>query len=322
MQRILVTGAAGQLGTELVSALRQRYGSDAVLATDIREAPGEAGGPFQHLDVTDQEAVRCTVAAHEADTVFHLAAILSAAGERSPSRTWNVNMSGLEAVLEAARSLGCAVFTPSSIAAFGASTPADPTPQDTIQRPSTMYGITKAAGELLCEYYHFRFGADTRGLRYPGLISYVTRPGGGTTDYAVDIYYAAIESGRYTCFLAPDTRLDMLYMPDAIQAAIQLMETDPGRLVHRNAFNVTAMQVTPSEIAAAIQTHMPEFEIEYDVDPVRQAIAESWPRRLDDSAARSEWGWSPVYDLESMTADMLAKLTAKLQASPVSEQSR
>ena len=185
-----------------------------------------------------------------------------------------------------------------------------------------MYGITKAAGELLCEYYHSRFGVDARGLRYPGLISYVTPPGGGTTDFAVDIFYAAVESGRYTCFLDPDTRLDMLYMPDAIRAAIQLMDTKPASLVHRNAFNVTAMQVTPKEIAAAIRIHRPGFEIEYEIDPVRQAIAESWPRRLDDSAARSEWGWKPEYDLESMTADMLQKLTAKLQDNPLAEESR
>ncbi len=322
MRRILVTGAAGQLGTELVLALRQRYGSDAVLATDIRDAPGEAGSPFQRLDVTDREGVRRAAAAHAADTVVHLAAILSAVGEQSPSLTWDVNIGGLKSVLEAARVLGCAVFTPSSIAAFGASTPVDPAPQDTIQQPSTMYGITKAAGELLCEYYHSRFGVDTRGLRYPGLISYVTPPRGGTTDYAVDIFYAAVESGRYTCFLDPDTRLDMMYMPDAICAAIQLMETDAANLRHRNAFNVTAMQVTPSEIASAIRAHRPGFEIEYEIDPVRQRIAESWPRRLDDSAARSEWGWNPEYDLESMTADMLNKLTAKLQASRVSEESR
>ncbi|MEE9207749.1 MAG: NAD-dependent epimerase/dehydratase family protein [Gemmatimonadota bacterium] len=322
MQRILVTGAAGQLGTELMVALRQRYGSDAVLATDIRGTPGEAAGPFQRLDVTDGGAVRRAAADHEADTVFHLAAILSAAGERSPSLTWDVNIGGLRSVLEAARDLGCAIFTPSSIAAFGASTPADPAPQDTIQRPSTMYGITKVAGELLCEYYHSRFGVDTRGLRYPGLISYLTPPGGGTTDYAVEIFYAAVESGRYTCFLDPETRLDMLYMPDAIQAAIQLMETEAASLVHRNAFNVTAMQVTPSEIAAAIRIHSPGFEIEYEIDPVRQAIAESWPRGLDDSAARSEWGWNPAYDLASMTSDMLEKLTAKPQVKPVSEESR
>lgn len=322
MRRILVTGAAGQLGTELVLALRQRYGSDAVLATDVRDAVGEAGSPFQRLDVTDREAVRQAAAAHAADTVVHLAAILSAVGERSPSLTWDVNIGGLKSVLEAARVLGCAVFTPSSIAAFGASTPVDPAPQDTIQQPSTMYGITKAAGELLCEYYYSRFGVDTRGLRYPGLISYVTPPRGGTTDYAVDIFYAAVDSGSYTCFLDPDTRLDMMYMPDAIRAAIQLMETDAANLTHRNAFNVTAMQVTPSELAAAIRTHRPGFEIEYEIDPVRQRIAESWPRRLDDSAARSEWGWNPEYDLESMTADMLNKLTAKLQANRVSEESR
>lgn len=322
MKRILVTGASGQVGTELVQALRERVGNEHVLATDIRRPSTGPTEPWRLLDVTDAEAVHTAAGEHQADTIFHLAAILSAAGERSPSRTWDVNIGGLVSVLEAAHEFGCAVFTPSSIAAFGASTPADPAPQDTVQQPSTMYGITKAAGELLCEYHNSRFGVDTRGLRYPGLISYVTPPGGGTTDYAVDIFYNAVKSGRYTCFLDPDTRLDMMYMPDAIRAAIELMESDPANLVHRNAFNVTAMQVTPSEIAAAIQTHKPGFEIEYEIDPVRQSIAESWPRRLDDSAARREWGWEPEYDLESMAADMLDKLTAKLQADPVAEESR
>jgi len=201
------------------------------------------------------------------------------------------------------------VFTPSSIAAFGPGTPADPAPQDTIQRPTTMYGVSKVAGELLCDYYHKRFGLDTRGVRYPGLISWRTPPGGGTTDYAVEIYFEAARDGRYTCFLGPDTQLDMMYMPDAIRAAIELMETDPSGLQHRNAFNVTAMQVTPETLTAAIREHLPEFEIDYDVDPGRQVIAESWPRRIDDSAARAEWGWKPEYDVAAMTADMLANLT-------------
>lgn len=312
MKRIVVTGAAGQVGSELVEALRQRYGTEAVLATDIRELDGNLEpGPFRVLDVTDAEAVADVVRGHAADCVYHLAAILSARGEKTPQLAWSVNMGGLYNVLEVARTEGCAVFTPSSIAAFGPSTPSDPTPQDTLQRPNTMYGVSKVAGELLADYYHQRYGVDARGVRYPGLISYVTPPGGGTTDFAVEIYYEAVARGRYTCFLGPDTQLDMMYMPDAIRGSIELMEMEPGRLVHRNAFNMTAMQVTPESLAAAIRVHIPEFEIDYDVDPVRQAIADSWPRRIDDRAARDEWSWKPEYDLASMTQDMIAHLRAR-----------
>lgn len=314
MRRILVTGAAGQIGSELVPALRARYGEDAVVASDIRQPTGPVaeGGPFEVLDCRDGAALARIAARYRIDTIYHLAAILSATAERDPQKAYDVNMNGLYAVLEVARERKCAVFTPSSIAAFGPSTPPDPTPQDTIQRPTTMYGVTKVAGELLCDYYHLRYGVDTRGLRYPGLISYVAPPGGGTTDYAVEIFYHALEHGRYTCFLGPDTRLDMMYMPDAIRAAIELMEADPARLRHRNAFNVTAMQLTPAMLAEAIARRIPGFEIAYDIDPVRQAIADSWPRRIDDSAAREEWGWKPVYDLDAMTDDMLAQLAKKL----------
>jgi len=309
MNRIVVTGAAGQVGSEMVSALRDRYGDDAVLATDIREPDGAlAAGPFRLLDVTNPHAVAEVVRSHGTDCVYHLAAILSARGENAPQQAWAVNMGGLYNVLEVARREGCSVFTPSSIAAFGPSTPPDPTPQDTIQRPNTVYGVTKVAGELLSDYYYHRFGVDARGVRYPGLISYVTPPGGGTTDFAVEIYYEAVAHGRYTCFLGPDTQLDMMYMPDAIRGSIELMEVSPERLVHRNAFNMTAMQVTPESLAAAIREHIPGFTIEYEVDPVRQAIADSWPRRIDDQAARAEWGWSPEYDLASMTADMIDHL--------------
>jgi len=312
MNRIVVTGAAGQVGSEMVAVLRGRYGSDAVLATDIRE-PGDAAvsGAFRILDVTDPEAVAEVVRDHDADQIYHLAAILSARGEKSPQQAWAVNMGGLYNVLEVARHEGCAVFTPSSIAAFGPSTPADPTPQDTIQRPNTVYGVTKVAGELLSDYYHHRFGVDARGVRYPGLISYVTLPGGGTTDFAVEIYYEAVAHGRYTCFLGPHTQLDMMYMPDAIRGSIELMEVSPDRLSHRNAFNMTAMQVTPESLAASIRKHIPGFSIEYEVDSVRQAIADSWPRRIDDRAARDEWGWRPEYDLAAMTADMIAHLRAR-----------
>jgi nucleoside-diphosphate-sugar epimerase len=315
MRRIVVTGAGGQIGSELVPALRERYGRDAVLATDIRAQHSGlmSGGPFQVVDCTKQDAIASAVLRHRADTIFHLAAILSAIGEKDPQLAYRVNMGTLLSVLEVARCHGCAVFTPSSIGAFGPSTPLDPAPQDTIQRPTTMYGVTKVAGELLCDYYGARFGLDTRGLRFPGLISYVARPGGGTTDYAVEIFYAAIREGRYTCFLAADTRLDMMYMPDAIRASIELMEADPARLLHRNAFNIAALQVTPAELAAEIKKHIPGFEIDYDVDPQREAIAQSWPRRVDDSAAQAEWDWKHEYGLERMVEDMLEQLSKRLQ---------
>jgi nucleoside-diphosphate-sugar epimerase len=314
MKRVLVTGAAGQVGTEMVAALRDRYGADAVLASDVREpAGGSDGGPFRTIDVTDAEALAGAVREHRVDVVYHLAAILSARGESIPQAAWSVNLGGLYNVLEVAREAGCAVFTPSSIAAFGPDTPADPTPQDTIQRPNTIYGVTKVAGELLSDYYVQRFGVDARGVRYPGLISHVTEPGGGTTDFAVDIYYRAVDQGQYTCFLGPDTQLDMMYMPDAIRGSIELMEAAPDRLEHRNAFNITAMQVTPEMLATAIREHIPGFTLDYDVDPVRQAIADSWPRRIDDTAARLEWGWRHEYDLAAMTADMIHNLTDKLK---------
>jgi nucleoside-diphosphate-sugar epimerase len=310
MKRILVTGAAGQIGTELVPALLKRYDGSEVVATDIKEpvAALAAGSRFERLDCTDPDACGAAIAEHRIDTVYHLAAVLSATAERVPGRAWDVNMNGLYHVLEACREHGCALFTPSSIAAFGPGTPADPAPQDTIQRPNTMYGVTKVAGEMLCDYYHARFGVDARGLRYPGLISYVAPPGGGTTDYAVEIFHAALRQGRYTSYLEPDTQLDMMYMPDALRAAMELMDAPADRLRHRNAFNVTAMQLTPRRLADAIRDHIPDFAIDYDVDPVRQRIADSWPRRIDDSAAREEWGWRPVYDLAGMVEDMLARL--------------
>ena len=317
MKRILVTGALGQIGSELVPALRERYGDGQVVASDIRmPAAGStlSTGPFHHVDCTSQRQIQEAVRRFEADTIYHLASLLSAVAEERPQTAWDVNMGGLYRVLEVARENSCAVFVPSSIGAFGPSTPKDNTPQDTLQRPTTMYGVTKVAGELLCDYYHTRFGVDSRGLRYPGLISHVAPPGGGTTDYAVEIYYHAIEHGRYSCFLERSTRLDMMYMPDAVKAAIDLMEADASRLEHRNAFNVAAMNFTPKEVAAAIARHIPEFTISYAVDPVRQAIADSWPNSIDDTAAREEWGWSPSFDLESMTGDMLEQLRTKLGA--------
>lgn len=312
MKRILVTGAAGQVGTELVPALRARFGADAVLATDIREPAEPGDGPFRELDALDAGAIADAVASHEADTIYHLAAVLSATAERNPQKAYTINMDTLVNVLEIARERGMAMFVPSSIAAFGPSTPPDPTPQDTIQRPTSMYGVTKVAGELLCDYYAQRYGVDARGVRYPGLISYTAPPGGGTTDYAVEIFHQALLHGRYTCFLDRDTQLDMMYMPDAVRASIEVMTADASRLKHRNAFNVTALQLTPDTLAAAIREHIPEFTIDYDVDPVRQAIANSWPRRLDDSAARKEWGWAPHYDTTRMVADMLEHLAARL----------
>jgi nucleoside-diphosphate-sugar epimerase len=313
MQRILVTGASGQVGSDLVLALRDRYGDANVLATDIREPEdGGGSGPFELLDCTDHDAMDKVVGDFGTDTIFHLAAILSAVGEADPHLAYTVNLGGLENTLETARTRECAIFIPSSIAAFGPTTPPDPTPQVTIQRPNTIYGVTKVAGELLADYFYVRFAVDTRGVRYPGLISWVTEPGGGTTDYAVEIFYDAIKKGSYTCFLKPDTQLDMMYMPDAIKATIDIMLADPARMKHRNAYNIAAMQFTPEDLAAAIRKHIPDFTIDYDVDPLRQGIAESWPRRLDDSAARQDWDWEPDYDLDAMVEDMLVNLRRKL----------
>jgi len=310
-RRILVTGAAGQIGSELVPALRARYGADRVVASDVRLPASSIGdGPFEHVDCTHIREIDYAVRRWDVGTVFHLAALLSAVAEERPRVAWEVNMGGLYRVLEVARSHGCAVFLPSSIGAFGPSTPAECAPQDTLQRPTTMYGITKVASELLCDYYHDRFGIDTRGLRLPGLVSYVAPPGGGTTDWAVDIFHRAVRGERYVCFLRDDTRLPMMYMPDAIRAFIDLMEAPSEALVHRNAFNIAAMSFTPAELYAEIRRHRPSFEMTCEVDPVRQAIADSWPESIDDSAARAEWGWHPEVDLPAMTTDMLEKLSA------------
>lgn len=315
MKRILVTGALGQIGSELTAELRKRYGSDNVIASDMRDECSvklKRDGPFECVDCLDAAHLAQVVSRYRIDCIYHLAALLSAVAETRPQIAWNVNINGLINVLETAREAGCAVFVPSSIGAFGPGTPRDGTPQDTVQRPSTMYGVTKVSGELLCDYYHSRFGVDTRGVRFPGLISNVTQPGGGTTDYAVEIFYEAIKKGSYTCYLEPHTSLDMMYMPDALRAAIELMEADPARLKHRNAFNLASMSFTPNELAAEIVKHLPNFTIVYQVDPLRQAIADSWPNRLDDSCARREWGWCPQFDLARMTADMLKVLAARV----------
>lgn len=315
MRGILVTGALGQIGSELVPALRERYGADLVVASDLRMSPSgsdQVEGPYAHVDCTDPSQILEVVRRHEIGTIYHLAALLSRVAEEKPQVAWTVNMGGLYNVLEVARQYDCAVFSPSSIGAFGPSTPRDQTPQVTIQRPTSMYGVTKVAGELLGDFYAARFGVDTRGLRLPGLISHIALPGGGTTDYAVDIFYQAIRYRHYSCFLRPDSCLDMMYMPDAIRAMITLMEADETSLTHRNAYNVAAMSFTPDRLAQEIQAHIPDFVIDYEVDPVRQAIADSWPRSLDDSAARTDWDWAPGYDLASMTVDMIARLRGKL----------
>lgn len=311
MERIMITGALGQIGSELTEKLRGIYGADNVLATDIRDT-GEQSGPFSVLDVTDAQKMHDLAKDFGADTMMHMAALLSATAEEKPLLAWNLNMGGLVNALEASRELGMQFFTPSSIGAFGPSTPKNNTPQDTLQRPTTMYGVNKVAGELLCDYYFQKFGIDTRGVRFPGLVSYVAQPGGGTTDYAVDIYYKAIEEQRYTSYIAEGTYMDMMYMPDALQAIVDLMEADPANLIHRNAFNVTAMSFEPGQIAASIRKHIPEFQMSYDVDPVRQAIADSWPDSIDASAAKNEWGFKTQYDLDAMTSDMLDKLKKKL----------
>lgn len=315
MTRILVTGALGQVGSELVPALRWCFGVDRVVATDLRIPWPDhpvSEGPFELLDCTDGAKLRALLERYHVDTIYHLAAILSARAEAQPQLAWQVNLEGLHNVLEVARQAHCQVFVPSSIAVFGPSTPPDPTPQDTIQRPNTLYGVTKVAGELLCDYYSQRFGLDVRGLRYPGLISYVAPPGGGTTDYAVEIFYQALKRGQYRCSLESHTRLPMMYMPDAIRATLELMQADPQNLRHRNAFNIMAFSCTPAELGAEIQKHRPDFRMDYAIDPVRQAIAESWPYSLDDTAAREEWGWQPKVDLADMTLDMLEKLGTRM----------
>ena len=314
MKNVLVIGSAGQIGSELTMELRRRYGSSHVVAGIHKTLPQQElleSGPTETVDVTKPKQVSEVVRKHNIDAIYNLAALLSVVGEMKPQQAWQVGIDGLLNVLEVSREFGCAVFTPSSIGAFGPTTPLDDTPQDTIQRPQTMYGVTKVTGELLSDYYFKRFHVDTRSVRYPGIISNVTPPGGGTTDYAVEIYYAAVKGEPYTCPLRPGTFLDMMYMPDALEAAIQLMEVDPSKLKHRNAFNVTAMSFDPEMIASEIKNHIPNFEIHYAIDRVKQSIADSWPNRMDDSCAREEWGWNPKYDLAMTTEDMLRVLKEK-----------
>jgi nucleoside-diphosphate-sugar epimerase len=320
MSSILVTGANGQIGSELIRTLRARPDHSTVVGLDLR-APDPAGAapplssgdtaphtkPFVVADVRDRDALVKTIQAHQIDTVYHLASLLSANGEKVPDRTWDVNVNGLKHILDLARERSLKVFWPSSIAVFGSSTPRDHTPQETILNPSTMYGVTKRSGELLCQYYHQRYGVDVRSLRYPGLISYDTRPGGGTTDYAVDMFYEALGNGAYECFVTPDTRLPMMYMPDAIRATLDLMSAPASALTVRDSYNITAMSFSAAELAAAIQEHEPDFTCTYRPDE-RQKIANAWPSSIDDSTARRDWDWQPRYDLASMTEDMLDHL--------------
>lgn len=314
MKNILVIGSVGQIGSELTLELRKRYGNSNVVAGYRSTKPtGELleSGPAEIVDATNMEQIADVVKKYKIDTIYNLAAILSAVGESKPLAAWNVGIGGLLNCLEISREFNCALFTPSSIGAFGGGTPLDNTPQDTIQRPQTMYGVTKVTGELLSDYYFKRFGVDTRSVRYPGIISNVTLPGGGTTDYAVEIYYAAVKEGKFTCPLGKGTFLDMMYMPDAIDAAIDLMEADPSKLIHRNSFNVTGMSFDPEILANEIKKHMPDFQMIYEVEPMKQAIANSWPNSMDDSAARQEWGWDPKWNLEKMTVDMLKVIGEK-----------
>ena len=317
MKNVLVIGATGQIGSELTMVLRQHVGNDHVVAGYIKGAEPKGvlkeSGPAELCDVTNAEMIEGIVTKYGIDTIYNLAALLSVVAESKPLLAWHIGIDGLMNVLEVARKHGCAVFTPSSIGSFGPETPSVKTPQDTIQRPRTIYGVSKVTTELLSDYYFHKYGVDTRAVRFPGLISNVTPPGGGTTDYAVDIYYSAVRGEKFTCPIAEGTHMDMMYMPDALHAAVQLMEADPARLVHRNAFNIASMSFAPEDIYAAIKKYKPEFEMEYDVDPLKQSIAESWPDSLDDSCARQEWDWKPTYDLDSMTRDMLDKLSARLK---------
>ncbi len=317
MTNILIIGSTGQIGSELAMELRKIYGGSHVVAGYIPGAEPKGilleSGPAEIVDITNAKQIGEVVDKYKIDTIYNLAALLSAVAEAKPQLAWHIGLGGLFNTLEVAREKGCAVFTPSSIGAFGDDTPKDKTPQDTLQRPKTMYGVTKVSGELLGDYYFHRFGVDTRSVRFPGLISNVAPPGGGTTDYAVDIYYSAVKEGKFVCPIKQGTFMDMMYMPDALRACIQLMEADPTRLVHRNSFNIASMSFEPEMIANSIKTYIPDFKMEYDVDPLRQKIAESWPNSLDDTCARNEWDWRPSYDLDTMTKDMLSVLTKRFK---------
>ena len=317
MKNILVIGSTGQIGSELTRELRKIYGNANVVAGYIKgaEPKGELAesGPMAECDVTNPQMIADVVKQHHIDTIYNLAALLSVVAESKPRLAWRIGIDGLWNILEVAREHGCAVFTPSSIGSFGPNTPKWLTPQDTIQRPRTIYGVSKVTTELLSDYYFNKYGVDTRAVRFPGVISYVTPPGGGTTDYAVDIYYSAVRGEKFVCPIKEGTLMDMIYMPDTLKAAIQLMEADPQRLVHRNAFNIASLSFGPETVFESIKKYKPDFKMEYCVDALKQSIAESWPDRMDDSCARAEWDWQPDYDLDAMTKDMLEKLTVKLK---------
>lgn len=316
MKNILVIGSTGQIGSELTKKLREIYGGNHVVAGYIKgaEPKGELAesGPKAECDVTNPQMIADVVKLYNIDTIYNLAALLSVVAESKPRLAWRIGIDGLWNILEVAREHGCAVFTPSSIGSFGLDTPKWKTPQDTIQRPRTIYGISKVTTELISDYYFNKYGVDTRSVRFPGVISYVTPPGGGTTDYAVDIYYSAVRGEKFVCPIKEGTLMDMIYMPDTLNAAIQLMEADPTRLIHRNSFNIASLSFGPETVFEAIKRYKPDFEMVYDVDPLKQGIAESWPDCMDDHCAREEWDWNPKYDLDSMTRDMLEKLSIKL----------
>jgi nucleoside-diphosphate-sugar epimerase len=314
MKRLLVTGSTGQIGSELTLALRKKYGGDNVIAAGHQRKPSNAllnSGPFEIVDIGKKENLKEAVQKHEVDTIYHLAAVLSATGEQNPQFAWTLNMGSLYNVLEVAREQDLMrVFWPSSIAVFGPSTPRVNTPQETVLVPATMYGVTKVAGELLCNYYFAKFGVDVRGLRYPGIISSETPPGGGTTDYAVEIFYEATKKKRYTCFVRENTILPMMYMPDCLKSTIDLMEADPAKVKRHDSYNLAGMSFSAGELAAEIKKHIPEFKCDYKPD-FRQKIADSWPMSIDDSTARRDWGWKPAFDLAAMTKDMIDKLSKR-----------
>lgn len=315
MKKILIIGASGQIGSELTPYLRNIYGIDNVVAADcvfpLKGALAEEG-PSCKIDATDSHDIAEAVKKYKIDTIFNLAAILSAKAEANPLLGWNVGVGALMNCLEVSREFNTALFTPSSIGAFGPDTPKNGTPQDTIQRPKTIYGVTKVTGELLSDYYFKRFGVDTRSVRFPGIISNVTLPGGGTTDYAVEIYYAAVKGEFFICPLKAGTFMDMMYMPDALKSIVDLMEADSSKLIHRNSFNIASMSFDPEMIYSEIKKIIPDFRMEYKIDSLRQNIADSWPNSMDDSCARNEWGWNPSFNLTSMTEDMIRVLKQKL----------
>lgn len=316
MKNVLVIGSTGQIGSELTMKIRREIPGSTVVAGYIPGAEPKGvlleSGPSEIADVRDAAGLAAIVDKYHIDTIYNLAALLSAVAERKPLLAWDIQMNGLLNILEIAREKGCAVFTPSSIGSFGPETPHVGTPQDTIQRPRSMYGVTKVATELLSDYYFHKYGVDTRSVRFPGLISYTTLPGGGTTDYAVEVYYSAVKGEEFVCPIAPGTFMDMMYMPDALHAAIQLMEADPTRLKHRNSFNIASMSFEPEQLFAKIREYIPGLKVRYEVDPVRQAIATSWPDSMDDSCAREEWDWEPTFTLDQMTVDMIENLRKRL----------